>query len=207
MVAIIAGGAAGQIRRIVGYSAGTWPIGGAKPACHRSFRLNAPFAVAPDATSVFQALPYTGGSILHRMHYADTGAVQTYGSMVQTVFAEVVGERMGGLIGWGQWRACATQTQKGMCAHWAGPDPDTRAIDADVNLQNEHHSNIMMDGLRADHQGSQPGTPSGTGRNAAGFGDSPHIGAHSFGMMDPGPICKQTQQSDGDNGGLVQRLI
>eukprot|EP01047_Picozoa_sp_COSAG01_P097642 COSAG01_NODE_27931_length_673_cov_1.247387_1_plen_52_part_10 len=52
------------------------------------------------------------------MHYADTGAVQTYGSMVQTVFAQVVGERMGGLIGWGQWRACAAPSQKGMCVHW-----------------------------------------------------------------------------------------
>ena len=105
-VAIIAGGAAGQIRRIVvskataidcllsppspsddsrqGFTTGTWSINGGAPACHRSFILNKPFDVDPDASSVFQAMPYTGGSILHRMHYADTGAVQTYGSMVQT---------------------------------------------------------------------------------------------------------------------------
>jgi hypothetical protein len=55
----------------------------------------------------------------------------------RSVFAEVVGERMGGLIGWGQWRACAKQSQKGMCVHWDGPDPDTKAIDDDVNMQNE----------------------------------------------------------------------
>jgi hypothetical protein len=140
------------------------------------------------------------------MHYADTGAVQTYGSMVQTVFAQVVGERMGGLIGWGQWRACATPSQKGMCVHWAGPDPDTHAIDDNINLQNEYHSNIVLDGLRADHQGSQPGTPLGTGMNERGFGDSPHIGAHNFGMMNPGPIWRQTQQF-GDPGALVHRLI
>ena len=105
-------------------------------------------------------------------------------------------------------------------------------------------SNIMLDGLRADHQSSQPGTPSGSGINVAGFGDScvcplccclpctfalrcvrwagllsgsncatkttpgdrPHIGAHNFGMMNPGPIWKQTQQF-GDNGAIVHRLI
>ena len=33
-------------------------------------------------------------------------------------------------------------------------------------------SNIMLDGLRADHQSSQPGTPLGSGINVAGFGDS-----------------------------------
>jgi len=76
MVTIIAGGAAGQIRRIVGFYTGSWSIGGANATCQRSFKLNAPFAVAPDASSVYQALPYTGGSILHRMHYADSGAVQ-----------------------------------------------------------------------------------------------------------------------------------
>ena len=66
---------------------------------------------------------------------------------MQTVFAGVVGERMGGLIGWGQWRACATQAQKGSCGHWTGPDPDTKAIDNDINLQNEYFSNIVLDGL------------------------------------------------------------
>ena len=172
LVAIIAGGAAGQLRRIVGSYTGTWSINGAAPACHRSFVLNKPFDVQPDASSVFQAMPFTGGSILHRMHYADTGAVQTYGSMVQTVFSQVVGERMGGLIGWGQWRACATESQKGMCVHWSGPDPETKAIDDNVNAQNEYVSNIILDGLRADHQGSQPGTPGGTGANLAGHGDS-----------------------------------
>ena len=226
LVAIIAGGAAGQLRRIVGSYTGTWSVNGATPACHRSFVLNKPFDVQPDASSVFQAMPYTGGSILHRMHYADTGAVQTYGSMVQTVFSQVVGERMGGLIGWGQWRACATESQKGMCVHWSGPDPETKAIDDNVNAQNEYVSNIILDGLRADHQGSQPGTPGGTGANLAGHGDScdrppcafaqlvplndawrrPHIGAHNFGMMNPGRIWKQTQQF-GDNGALVHRLI
>jgi len=34
----------------------------------------------------------------------------------------------------------------------------------------------------------------------------PHIGAHNFGMMNPGRIWKQTQQF-GDNGALVHRLI
>ena len=43
-VVIIAGGAAGQIRRIVGAHYGTWSIAGAAPACHRSFVLNKPFA-------------------------------------------------------------------------------------------------------------------------------------------------------------------
>lgn len=206
-IAIIAGGAAGQIRRIVGYYKGTWALSnGGAATCHRSFKLNKPFAVSPDGSSVFQAMPYTGGSILHRMHYADTGAVQTYGSMVQTVFAQVVGERMGGLIGWGQWRACAKSSQKGMCVHWAGADPETKAIDDDVNMQNEYISNIILDGLRADHQSSQPGTTLGTGKNIVGFGDSPHIGAHNFGMMNPGVIWKQTQQF-GDNGALVHRLI
>ena len=122
------------------------------------------------------------------------------------MFAQVVGERMGGLLGWGQWRACATPSQKGMCVHWDGPDPETKAIDDDVNMQNEYVSNIVLDGLRADHQSSQPGTPLGQGTNIAGFGDGPHIGAHNFGMMDPGVIWKQTQQF-GDNGGLVHRLI
>ena len=40
-----------------------------------------------DQVVFLQAMPYTGGSILHRMHYADSGAVQTYGSMVQTCVA------------------------------------------------------------------------------------------------------------------------
>jgi hypothetical protein len=63
-----------------------------------------------------------------------------------------------------------------MCVHWDGPDPETKAIDDDVNMQNEYSSNIVLDGLRADHQGSQPGTPTGTGMNMGGFGDGPHIG-------------------------------
>jgi hypothetical protein len=180
-VVIIAGGAAGQIRRIVSAYFGTWSIAGAAPTCHRSFKLNKPFAVAPDTTSIFQAMPYIGGNIIHRMHYADTGGFQFYGLGVQNVMAEIVGERMGGLLGWGQWRACSTSVQKGMCVMWAGPDLEHKAIDNNINLQNEYFANIVLDGLRADHQSSTPGGTAKGGKNLAGFGDSPQAGGHNFG--------------------------
>ena len=96
-------------------------------------------------------MPYIGGNIMHRMHYADTGGFQFYGLGVQNVMAEIVGERMGGLLGWGQWRACSTSAQKGMCVMWSGPDLEHKAIDNNINLQNEYFANIVLDGLRADH--------------------------------------------------------
>eukprot|EP01046_Picozoa_sp_COSAG06_P008093 COSAG06_NODE_405_length_16132_cov_9.166532_21_plen_104_part_01 len=40
--------------RFFAESTGTWSINGEPPACHRSFILNKPFDVAPDASSVFQ---------------------------------------------------------------------------------------------------------------------------------------------------------
>ena len=206
MVVTLAGGAAGQIRRIVGFYYGNWSINGEAPVCHRSFKLDKPFAVAPDASSVFQAMPFIGGNIFHRMHYADTGGFQFYGLGVQNVMTEIVGERMGGLLGWGQWRACSTSAQKGMCVMWAGADLEHKAIDNNINLQNEYFANIVIDGLRADHQSASPGTHEAEGKNMAGFGDSPQAGGHNFAMMDAGPIYKQTAQF-GNNGSMVNNLI
>ena len=74
------------------------------------------------------------------------------------------------------------------------------------DLQNEYFSNIILDGLRADHQGTQPGVGKAGGGNIGGFGDAPPIAGHSFAMADPGPIWKQTQQF-GDAGGMVIPLF
>ena len=64
----------------------------------------------------------------------------------------------------------------------------------------------LVDGLRADHQSSQPGTSQGTGKSLSGWGDAPHMGAHNFAMMNGGPIWKQNQRF-GNNGASINRLI
>ena len=33
-----------------------------------------------------------------------------------------------------------------MCVMWAGPDLEHKAIDNDINLQNEYFANIVLDG-------------------------------------------------------------
>eukprot|EP01052_Picozoa_sp_SAG31_P002890 SAG31_NODE_105_length_25008_cov_17.439399_3_plen_993_part_00 len=203
-VAIIAGFGAGQIRRIVGSYFGNWSApAGAAVKCHRSFKLDAPFTLAPDSTSVFQAMPFRGENVFHNMRYSDTGGFQFYGLGMKNIVSGVVGERMGGLLAWGQWRGCRSPTDCGS----AGRESP---FASNPNLQNEYVGNIILEGLRADHQSAQPGVPktgSQPGTNMQGFGDGPHGGAHNFiTMMDSHPYDNQLivwRENEADsNGGL-----
>jgi len=89
---------------------------------------------------------------------------------------EQVMERTGGILSWGQWQGVSAN--------------DILSL---PNFQQEFVGNVVLDGLRADHQGTQPGIssnpttgvpfPAGFSSLPGGFGDSPQNGGHNIGVI------------------------
>ena len=98
-----------------------------------------------------------GKNIFHNTHYHDVGAFQFYGLGVDNMVTGMTMERGGGFAAWGQ----------------------DRPGFANPNLMNEFVGNTVLEGLRAEHQGS----PLGHG----GWGDKLQFMGHVFAIMDASP--------------------
>eukprot|EP01047_Picozoa_sp_COSAG01_P061424 COSAG01_NODE_7672_length_3104_cov_2.368053_1_plen_274_part_00 len=158
---VLAGTGAGQYRRIV-----SWP----QPSCHGVgqcvFEIDAKLAVPLDATSVIEVMPFRGKNIFHRTHYSDVGAFQFYGLGVDNMVVSMTMERGGGFAAWGQWRA--------------GRAPYTNYSFANPNLMNQFIGNDVIEGLRAEHQGS----PLGVGA----WGDDAQFSGHVYAVVSASPV-------------------
>ena len=97
---ILNGTGAGQWRRVVAPGIDAEK---ANPS-NRTWVLDSPFAVAPDATSWVQIAPFRGRNVFSGDYWGDGGAVQYYGQAADNVFADNTMERMTGVLAWGQWR-------------------------------------------------------------------------------------------------------
>ena len=87
------------------------------------------------------------------MQYTDVGAFQFYGLAVANMVVGMTMERGGGFANWGQ----------------------DRGTFVNPNLMNEFHGNEVVEGLRAEHQG----TPLGNGT----WGDSLQFNGHVFAVV------------------------
>jgi hypothetical protein len=105
-----------------------------------------------------------GKNIFHKTHYEDTGAFQFYGLGVDNMIVGMTMERGGGFANWGQSRG----------------DPNHGPYSfVNPNLMNEFLGNTVVEGLRAEHQGS----PLGMGT----FGDPMQFNGHVFAIVDGTP--------------------
>jgi hypothetical protein len=105
-------------------------------------------------------------------------------------------ERTAGILSWGQWQGVSAD--------------DILSL---PNFQQEFVGNVVLDGLRADHQGTQPGIsanpttgepfPPGYSALPGGFGDSPQNGGHNFGVID----SMVTNPVNGSRSKWVDRLL
>jgi hypothetical protein len=71
---------------------------------NRTWIVDAPWTLPPDAGSYIQITPFRGRNIFTGDHWADGGAFQYYGQALENVLAEATFERMTGVLAWGQWR-------------------------------------------------------------------------------------------------------
>ena len=137
-----------------------------------------------------------GKNIFHNTHYRDGGAFQFYGLGVDNLVVGLTMERGGGFVSWGQYLSgpCRPPDGSGLCGF------------VNPNLMNEFIGNVVVEGLRAEHQG----TPlvrsivlhytclssservaienSGLFKQGMGnWGEKLQINGHSFAIIDPAP--------------------
>jgi hypothetical protein len=99
-IVVLNGTGAGQYRRVVVPGIGPEP---ANPA-NRTWVVDKPWDVDPDASSFIQITPFRGRNIFAASLWADGGAVQYYGQALDNVIADAEFARMTGVLAWGQWR-------------------------------------------------------------------------------------------------------
>jgi len=148
---VVTGTGAGQYRRVVNWAPGT--VGGAAG----TFDIDSPLAAPLGADSMVEVMPMRGRSIFHNTRYRDVGAFQFYGIGVDNMIHGMTMERGGGFAAWGQ----------------------DRGTFVNPNLMNQFIGNTVVEGLRAEHQG----TPLGRG----GWGDALQFDGHVFAVVDAPP--------------------
>jgi hypothetical protein len=99
-VVVLNGTGAGQYRRVVVPGIGPEPTN----PNNRTWVVDKPWDLPPDATSFIQITPYRGRNIFAGSRWSDGGAVQYYGQALENVIADATFERMTGVLAWGQWR-------------------------------------------------------------------------------------------------------
>lgn len=93
-VLIMKGRGEGQVRRVI---SNDWTPGGT----NRSWVLDMPYDVAPDATSFVSIVPFRGDIIIAGNDFVDGGAIQLYAMAVNTIVAENTATRTSGFLSWG----------------------------------------------------------------------------------------------------------
>jgi hypothetical protein len=93
-VVVLAGVGAGQWRRVV---KNDWAAGGT----NRSWVIDAPFAVALDASSVLSIVPFRGNIVIVDNAFHDGGGIQLYAMAIATTVAENTASRTSGFMAWG----------------------------------------------------------------------------------------------------------
>ena len=106
-VVILNGTGAGQYRRVVVPGAGPGPVN----PDNRTWILDAPWTLPPDATSYIQITPYRGRNLFVGDLFTDGGAIQYYGQALDNVIADSTFERVTGVLAWGQWRGWVPPNQ------------------------------------------------------------------------------------------------
>jgi hypothetical protein len=71
---------------------------------NRTWVMDRPFRMAPDASSWIQITPFRGRNLFVGDLWQDGGAVQYYGTALDNVIADATFSRMTGVLAWGQWR-------------------------------------------------------------------------------------------------------
>ena len=123
-VVIVNGSGAGQYRRLTDWH---WAD---DPTEQSSWRLDRPFAFAPEPDALISIMPFRGRNIFYQNEHSDSGAFQFYGSGIENLVVELTGTRMGGFITVGM-----------------GGDQG-----ANPNLYNQFLDVTVTEGLRADHR-------------------------------------------------------
>ena len=75
---------------------------------NRTWRIDRPFAVSVTEGQVVSITPARSRIIFEKDHFLDGGTLQFYGQAQECVVDSLVGERMTGLVAWGQWRGWYT---------------------------------------------------------------------------------------------------
>ena len=71
---------------------------------NRTWEIDRPFAVSLTEGQVISITPARSRVIFENDHFLDGGTLQFYGQAQEVVVSGLVGERIAGLVAWGQWR-------------------------------------------------------------------------------------------------------
>ena len=71
---------------------------------NRTWEIDRPFAVSLTEGQVISITPARSRVIFEQDHFLDGGTLQFYGQAQEVVVDGLVGERIAGLVAWGQWR-------------------------------------------------------------------------------------------------------
>eukprot|EP01052_Picozoa_sp_SAG31_P022416 SAG31_NODE_1782_length_7281_cov_5.022139_5_plen_372_part_00 len=123
-IVIVNGSGAGQYRRLIDWH---WATDQSEQS---SWRLDRPFAYAPDPDALIAIIPFRGRNIFYQNEHSDSGAFQFYGVGIENLVVELTGTRMGGFIAVGM-----------------GGDQGINP-----NLYNQFLGVTITEGLRADHR-------------------------------------------------------
>eukprot|EP01043_Picozoa_sp_COSAG02_P060794 COSAG02_NODE_8022_length_2743_cov_3.322239_3_plen_359_part_00 len=104
-VTILNGTGAGTWRRVVhsGIDASDHAGEFTNPG-NRTWSIDRPFAVSLTDGQVISITPARSRIIFEQDHFLDGGTVQFYGQAQECVVESLLGERITGLVAWGQWR-------------------------------------------------------------------------------------------------------
>lgn len=104
-VSVLNGTGAGTWRRVShsGIDATAHPGEFSNPE-NRTWEIDRPFAVSLTEGQVISITPARSRVIFEQDHFQDGGTLQFYGQAQEIVVDGLVGERIAGLVAWGQWR-------------------------------------------------------------------------------------------------------
>lgn len=105
-VTILNGTGAGTWRRVVhsGIDASGAHAGEFRNPNNRTWEIDRSFAVSLTEGQVISITPARSRIIFEKDHFVDGGTVQFYGQAQECVVDSLLGERITGLVAWGQWR-------------------------------------------------------------------------------------------------------
>lgn len=75
---------------------------------NRTWKIDRPFGFAVTAGQAISITPARSRIIFEGDHYMDGGTLQFYGQAQECVVQSLVGERVAGMVAWGQWRGWYT---------------------------------------------------------------------------------------------------
>ena len=108
-VTVLNGTGVGTWRRVVGSGIdASGNPGEFRNPHNRTWKIDRPFGFAVTAGQAISITPARSRIIFEGDHYKDGGTLQFYGQAQECVVQSLVGERVSGMVAWGQWRGWYT---------------------------------------------------------------------------------------------------